>query len=707
MRATISTGRRHQKETAAWVRRRLADASGHVFRSGASEVGQRGVVLADGVGLGKTWEALAASALLLIEAGKRRVGGGRRKYLRRRPARVLVICPPGLVTKWSREIRDPNGFSHHLRKWARKAPRSRQFVVETLSEPYELRRLADLHELPSGVRRRRRDELEAGTYVCNWNLLRKGPGPGRGRLRALRSQRWDVVILDEAHHREARRALQELRYGSGRIEATLLLTATPFQLEPREVHQLFRAALEGHHGEHKLLSRQPLRSFVAALSEFFKGGPRPSRASRRESETVLRQIVARNMPKNGGRCYHLIDVEGRAHEVPAYDRLPEADLRRQWQLAVGPSSDFEVFYLANRLKLADGDRTFVATRLRQLLSTPGETKRAVNRVPPSAPKLDALRAWATERFQRDLMAAAQDGFPRKLLVFSSFVRSAVGELQSVLEEAFRLAYGQARQSRRWEAVASNAKSGLPRTMEHLRIYIRANPALSEFPSAEDVVFALGRLADDPGSAPFYDLFGHPRFCRLVRQDLQRRLDALATTLAGHRLEGWSKRFRRREQRAYMRALSAVGPRRAVATYAGHDDRRERDVTGEAFRSPLSPWALVASNVGSEGIDLHTYCAHLVHFDLEWNPAKMEQREGRTDRLGRMLKDPVNIYYLLVRGTYDERMLHQLVARQRWHTVLLGAAGKRVDVDEPGDSDAPWLDRRDAELLSLDLRPRRG
>jgi superfamily II DNA/RNA helicase len=142
----------------------------------------------------------------------------------------------------------------------------------------------------------------------------------------------------------------------------------------------------------------------------------------------------------------------------------------------------------------------------------------------------------------------------------------------------------------------------------------------------------------------------------------------------------------------------------VATYTGHDDRRDREASGEAFCSPLGPWILVASNVGSEGIDLQTYSEHLVHFDIEWNPARMEQREGRIDRVGRRLPDHVNVHYMLVQKTYDERMLHQLVARQRWHAVLLGRQGARLAKDCDGTPDARLLNLTETNSLTLDLRP---
>src|SRR5262249_6572427 len=152
------------------------------------------------------------------------------------------LCPPGLVSKWSREVRDPQGFSAHLRRWAGSRAR-RRFVVDTLTEPYELRRRLDLDDLPSGTIKRARVELPAGTYVCNLKLLRRKIGSGRSRLAALRSQPWDVVIVDEAHHHEGREAIAAIGNWSRGVKATLLLSATPFQLEPRELHQILGAIL--------------------------------------------------------------------------------------------------------------------------------------------------------------------------------------------------------------------------------------------------------------------------------------------------------------------------------------------------------------------------------------------------------------------------------------------------------------------------------
>ena len=166
---------------------------------------------------------------------------------------------------------------------------------------------------------------------------------------------------------------------------------------------------------------------------------------------------------------------------------------------------------------------------------------------------------------------------------------------------------------------------------------------------------------------------------------------------------WFAHQARAKRDAVMAVLGAIAKAPLVATFTGDDTRRERDATAEAFKTALAPWILIATNVGSEGIDLHRYSRHLVHFDLEWNPARLEQREGRIDRLGRKLSEPARIYYLLVKDTYDERIFHQLIARQRWHRIVLGRKALQLGRDET--TNARWISRAETERMSLDLDPR--
>ena len=52
---------------------------------------------------------------------------------------------------------------------------------------------------------------------------------------------------------------------------------------------------------------------------------------------------------------------------------------------------------------------------------------------------------------------------------------------------------------------------------------------------------------------------------------------------------------------------------------------------DAFNSPFWPFVLATTSVGQEGLDFHTYCHAVVHWNLPSNPVDMEQREGRVHR----------------------------------------------------------------------------
>ena len=51
----------------------------------------------------------------------------------------------------------------------------------------------------------------------------------------------------------------------------------------------------------------------------------------------------------------------------------------------------------------------------------------------------------------------------------------------------------------------------------------------------------------------------------------------------------------------------------------------------AFNSPFWPHVLATTSVGQEGLDFHTWCGAIAHWDLPGNPVDLEQREGRVDR----------------------------------------------------------------------------
>jgi hypothetical protein len=58
-----------------------------------------------------------------------------------------------------------------------------------------------------------------------------------------------------------------------------------------------------------------------------------------------------------------------------------------------------------------------------------------------------------------------------------------------------------------------------------------------------------------------------------------------------------------------------------------------DELRKAFNAPFWPYVLATTSVGQEGLDFHTWCSRVAHWDLCSGPLDLEQREGRIQRFG--------------------------------------------------------------------------
>lgn len=144
------------------------------------------------------------------------------------------------------------------------------------------------------------------------------------------------------------------------------------------------------------------------------------------------------------------------------------------------------------------------------------------------------------------------------------------------------------------------------------------------------------------------------------------------------------------------------------------DGESRERLREAFNTPLYPMVLVANEVMQEGLDLHHHCRRVVHHDLAWNPAALEQRVGRVDRLGSLVqrlreRSPdatLDVHLPLIANTIDERLERTVRLRERWLEFLLGAAPR---IDEYGLADEPAqpLPHAFAQALRVELGPNGG
>lgn len=56
-----------------------------------------------------------------------------------------------------------------------------------------------------------------------------------------------------------------------------------------------------------------------------------------------------------------------------------------------------------------------------------------------------------------------------------------------------------------------------------------------------------------------------------------------------------------------------------------------DTVRNAFNSPFRPFVLATTSIGQEGLDFHTWCHVVLHWNLPSNPVDLEQREGRVHR----------------------------------------------------------------------------
>ncbi len=71
--------------------------------------------------------------------------------------------------------------------------------------------------------------------------------------------------------------------------------------------------------------------------------------------------------------------------------------------------------------------------------------------------------------------------------------------------------------------------------------------------------------------------------------------------------------------------------------------------------------LIATDAAREGINLQNYCADLFHFDIPWNPSRMEQRNGRIDR--KLQKESiVRCYYFQLIQRAEDRVLDVLIKK---------------------------------------------
>jgi hypothetical protein len=105
-----------------------------------------------------------------------------------------------------------------------------------------------------------------------------------------------------------------------------------------------------------------------------------------------------------------------------------------------------------------------------------------------------------------------------------------------------------------------------------------------------------------------------------------------------------------------------------------EDQREQ--ISQAFNGDPAEYPvriLLATDAAREGLNLHYRCADLLHFDIPWNPARLEQRNGRIDRA--LQPEPVvRCGYFVYPERAEDKVLETLVTKTDRIRRELGSLG---------------------------------
>jgi hypothetical protein len=111
------------------------------------------------------------------------------------------------------------------------------------------------------------------------------------------------------------------------------------------------------------------------------------------------------------------------------------------------------------------------------------------------------------------------------------------------------------------------------------------------------------------------------------------------------------------------------------------DQRER--IKAAFQASLADAAvriLLATDAASEGVNLQNHCSKLIHFEIPWNPNRMEQRNGRVDRHGQKAEE-VQIFHFVGQGFGSAEMVGKVGDLEADLEFLMRAALKVETIRE--------------------------
>ncbi|WP_437578089.1 DISARM system SNF2-like helicase DrmD [Sorangium sp. So ce887] len=538
--------------------------------------------------------------------------------LRRRIRRVLVLTPASLRKQWQQEMRDK--FSLGFDLIDRAETHALQARLGLDANPWRTfpRIIASYYYL------RQPDVLEQFLAVC------RAQAPGAYQLP------WDLLVVDEAHNLmpsnfgDDSELSQMLRLISPYFEHKLFLTATPHNGHTR----CFSGLLE---------QLDPVRfTQKSDLSD--------------EEKKRIEDVLVRRLKRDINALDDSLDRPRRfAERYP--EPLPLFFSPREQALATAFAAFRERIKTATA-KASKADRTAgmfaVEVLNKRLLSCP------------------ATFADSWVRFRLGLAEAEA----AEAAEVSAAKRAADEELDDDREREGRAAHA-ARVVGAWlKPLAGRLDAEIAAIDQAL-----ARLGLQPIEDAKDTgALVLGEPSED---ARF------DRLLALIEQKLRKgkawgdeeRLIVFTEykTTLDYLVRRLQKAFgEARREAGSKKSAGAAAPRTdALRVLYGGLDFGERDAIKRAFNDPDDPVrVLLATDAAAEGLNLQETARLLLHYDIPWNPARLEQRNGRLDRHGQA-RD-VSVYHFTSENDADLQFLGKVVTKVHAIREDLGSMGEVFD-----------------------------
>lgn len=140
----------------------------------------------------------------------------------------------------------------------------------------------------------------------------------------------------------------------------------------------------------------------------------------------------------------------------------------------------------------------------------------------------------------------------------------------------------------------------------------------------------------------------------------------------------TKRYLRQQLEAAIEKSDRADQR--IEVYHGPTPIAKREEIKRAFNSDPKKQPiriLIATDAAREGLNLQTHCWNLFHFDVPWNPSRMEQRNGRIDRKLQP-HEQVFCHYFVYEQRPEDRILRTIVKKTERIREELGSLSDVIE-----------------------------